>query len=521
MLRIAMQAGPHLFTSLFSSRMDIPMPPYPAGSPPIGPESAPTPNAPLPSPEAGVAPDSGSPVWPPSPSDESQGAPVPAVGSGGVPWKTPMILGIVGAGVIVASGVAFGAWWWMRPEPVQAVLAKAMRVSQTVKTAHSTFSVTARFSGPDIPGALERIQFTGEQTIDMSALPEFKQSGSAVVSAVFDSTSPFALAGLNNAQLAIEARMPTSKTAYIRFTNIPNIPLVSLDSFKNQWLALPAQPSESLQAIAAGQIPTTVDVGGFVQKFSALWATLDVTKIIQSTDTEVVGEIPMIHYQMTLTPEMVVAILDVLAGQVLDAQERVAVGQQIGSAIGSVPLELWIGRKDYHIYRVKATPTITVGQQKAVLVLEQTMDRFDEPVSVEAPVDAKPIEQVLTQVLGAGILPGVTPSDPEAVAQGPDNDFDGLSDEQERQLGTNSSNADTDGDGLTDGDEINKYRSNPLQSDSDGDGLSDGDEAYRWSSDPLIADTDQDGFSDGQEVKNRYNPVGLGKMTPQQLRLVQ
>jgi len=44
---------------------------------------------------------------------------------------------------------------------------------------------------------------------------------------------------------------------------------------------------------------------------------------------------------------------------------------------------------------------------------------------------------------------------------------------EEYQNGTDPNNADTDGDGLSDGDEINVYHTNPLNPDMDGDGLSD------------------------------------------------
>lgn len=57
-----------------------------------------------------------------------------------------------------------------------------------------------------------------------------------------------------------------------------------------------------------------------------------------------------------------------------------------------------------------------------------------------------------------------------------DNDKDGLSNKEELELGTDPNSADTDGDGLSDYDEINKHSTDPLKADSDGDTLNDGDE---------------------------------------------
>jgi outer membrane protein OmpA-like peptidoglycan-associated protein len=81
-----------------------------------------------------------------------------------------------------------------------------------------------------------------------------------------------------------------------------------------------------------------------------------------------------------------------------------------------------------------------------------------------------------------------------------DADNDGLTNKQEKLLGTNPKVADTDGDGLSDGDEVNKYKTNPLKADSDGDGLTDGQEVTTYHTNPMIADTDGDGLKDGEEV---------------------
>jgi len=81
-----------------------------------------------------------------------------------------------------------------------------------------------------------------------------------------------------------------------------------------------------------------------------------------------------------------------------------------------------------------------------------------------------------------------------------DADNDGLSNDEEKQLGTDPHNPDTDGDGLSDGDEIHRYHSNPLQVDSDGDGLKDGEEVTKYMTDPSKPDTDGDGLKDGEEV---------------------
>ncbi|BBO85881.1 hypothetical protein DSCO28_64470 [Desulfosarcina ovata subsp. sediminis] len=77
---------------------------------------------------------------------------------------------------------------------------------------------------------------------------------------------------------------------------------------------------------------------------------------------------------------------------------------------------------------------------------------------------------------------------------------------------------DFDNDGLTKGQEINAYQTDPTMPDTDGDGINDGDEAiywgYSWDNDSdldgeinlLDPDSDNDGFSDGLEIESGTDP---------------
>jgi len=89
-----------------------------------------------------------------------------------------------------------------------------------------------------------------------------------------------------------------------------------------------------------------------------------------------------------------------------------------------------------------------------------------------------------------------------------DTDGDGLSDGEEVNVeDTGPLDPDTDGDGLSDGEEVNNYGTDPTTSDTDGDGLSDGEELRKYSTDPTTPDTDGDGLSDGEEASGETNPT--------------
>jgi hypothetical protein len=123
-----------------------------------------------------------------------------------------------------------------------------------------------------------------------------------------------------------------------------------------------------------------------------------------------------------------------------------------------------------------------------------------------------------------------------------DSDDDGLLDDIEAILGTDPNDADTDDDGILDGDEdadhdgvVDANETSPLKADTDGDGIQDGTElGYTLihidedtdtnifqpdldpstKTNPLKADTDGDGKTDGQEDINHNGRVDPGETDP-------
>ena len=89
-------------------------------------------------------------------------------------------------------------------------------------------------------------------------------------------------------------------------------------------------------------------------------------------------------------------------------------------------------------------------------------------------------------------------TDPSDAAE--DEDMDDLTNLEECNLGTRPDLADTDGDLLDDGDEVNTHGTSPLDTDSDDDDLTDGEEINTHSTDPNDPDSDDDLIPDGYET---------------------
>lgn len=87
-----------------------------------------------------------------------------------------------------------------------------------------------------------------------------------------------------------------------------------------------------------------------------------------------------------------------------------------------------------------------------------------------------------------------------------DKDNDGLEDAEERRIGSREDRADSDGDGMSDYEEVRLHGSDPTKTDTDGDNLTDFEEVTYFHSSPVKVDTDGDGVTDEIEVSRGSNP---------------
>lgn len=146
-----------------------------------------------------------------------------------------------------------------------------------------------------------------------------------------------------------------------------------------------------------------------------------------------------------------------------------------------------------------------IAQEKIIVTnyCEDNMTNLDVDFS---DVDGDKLEGFVEDMYG---------TNPEAY----DTDMDGLSDYEELVVlgynpnsndsdddGVMDSDEDADNDGLTNKEEIDNNTSN-CAVDSDGDLLTDYEEIYEYGTDPNDKDTDKDGAKDNWEVENGYNPT--------------
>lgn len=130
------------------------------------------------------------------------------------------------------------------------------------------------------------------------------------------------------------------------------------------------------------------------------------------------------------------------------------------------------------------------------------------PIPTAVPTPSIPTATPITETPIPQATVTATPAPDGGADDVADPDNDNLTNAEERFYGTDPANADTDGDGYKDGEEVrNGY--NPLgegKLDTDNDGFPDPDER-KFGSDPFNPDTDGDGYSDGDEITHGHNPL--------------
>lgn len=133
------------------------------------------------------------------------------------------------------------------------------------------------------------------------------------------------------------------------------------------------------------------------------------------------------------------------------------------------------------------------------ILVPQTLNNNMENNDMEDLIDSSDVD-----------LPPIVDLIEEEEEEEPLTDIDQEQEESEKNERDALKRIDSDGDGLSDYDEIYNYFTDIFSPDSDNDNLTDYEEVFVTNTDPLSPDSDGDGYLDGQEIMSCYNPLGDG-----------
>ena len=361
------------------------------------------------------------------------------------------------------------------PSP-EIVVAKAFQKTLEIKSLEysADLNIKGKMIDPTLPtneGSLNLLINGGFDTNDLSNV---KQYSGFEINADIKDQSPF--------KARLETRL-VDKNFYAEITEGPEF----VDTIKNIWLKAPISENPDAQKVQdnlennSKAKKITPDQQKRINEQS-----LKIAKISKVYANDKIDKIETYHYQYQIIP-LELAKFTALSSEIFLEQPALTEAQkndQTKELKNKPPIEgeLWIGKSDYRIYRIKSSYTYTKDAESYITVaVDLKAKNYNQPIQIEAPAKSKTLQEI-SEIL----FPPQTNSYP-------------------------SSNSTSTSTYQSKGQDSNNNIIVNGSGDDDNDGLTNSEESY-YGTDPKNPDTDGDGYNDGAEVKAGYDPSGPGKL---------
>ncbi len=364
---------------------------------------------------------------------------------------------------IVFLTIGAAAVYWVSPRRVYADMLKKIESLNSARVearAKSKLSVNAQIA-PLGGGALGK-----ETEISVLAKGDYswKNPANPLLSGFID-----AEAGAEESKILarLEARYKDN-AGYLKILKLPEIFGGMFGQYLNVWLKFPVN-----------RIPKSISPDALADKISAekrqtaikLLAKHKPFKIERKNKFEKIDGAWTIHLVLIPDPEKFKKFLieyeQTFAGRELSGKELDEIDARI-KEIGKSQIDVWASIFRRWPYKFLAAGNTSKGEKVEISLL---LNNHNKPVAVEVPEEAKTLEEAVGKGLSPRrLMPGAPAASqffinqnnaplPAAMPSLPDfnsdADKDGLPDTAERFYGSNPNLADTDSDGISDGDEVN------------------------------------------------------------------
>lgn len=359
------------------------------------------------------------------------------MGSNLVP-KILMILAIVV--VLGGGGYIVVGWNLFSPNP-ETVMNKMMENMKDVKSSHTT--IQGKVSASDNGVSQGEISFDANGDTDITDVNNLKGSSTfSMQLKLAGSSVPFASAGISVIMMGQEL--------YFKLNDlkIPDIysPGVDTSSFKGKWFKIDQESIEKLSAISVEQsgLPVNFSINNLgdnselTKKLQDIISSEKIYSVAKQLKSEKIDGKDTHHYLVVITKEKLKSLINKI---ILLEISEVTKLQEFGSvagiiplnvdeiknavqpfvdgfvdAVGDINLEMWIGKKDFMLYRTKLDKIIDldkilqntlgalaasspVSSMKIEIKMDTTSSNFNQPITVQSPVDAQKIEDAVLPLL--------------------------------------------------------------------------------------------------------------------------
>lgn len=217
--------------------------------------------------------------------------------------------------------------------------------------------------------------------------------------------SPVASVKLDVVGIGTDAYLMVSEYAVPVGTQ-PNFATLDVSTLVGKWLkadqyalAELVQKSAPDTAVFGSLQSATSDVN---KKITDILASGGLISSIKKLGSESISGQSTYHYLVTITVESMQDLLaEYLNSVATDAGMLTSTANNVMEAVGDINLELWIGKKDYLLYKYKLDKSIDVGAIIPLLSgevgvkLNGVNSDFNKPTTIQAPQNWQKIEDVV------------------------------------------------------------------------------------------------------------------------------
>ncbi len=324
-----------------------------------------------------------------------------------------IIIGVVILGVAV-GGISLGSKLWdpiwnpFRPSP-ERVIEQMQSNMGVVKTLHLEGKI-------DITSKEDNKEFTMSMTFDGDS--DISDSQYPKSTTNLDIT--MAMEGMEFS-FGIETKV-IDEIYYLKLTKIP-LPAQSLlavfgidmNLIKNQWIKV---DEEVLRGLSRATPYMTQELSkkqekAMIEKLQGIFIERSIYYVKEELPDEEIREKKAYHYLLALDKEEIKQIIPELLDIMIEfgftpvvsiSEEEISNKiDEFFEGVGEISAEIWIGKKDKFIYKIKAEKEIDLnkfqGETKGIIIgkLDVEFSNFDQSVEIKAPEFFKSLEEILGQ----------------------------------------------------------------------------------------------------------------------------
>ena len=277
-----------------------------------------------------------------------------------------------------------------------------------------------------------------------------------------------------NGTLTINGTLESRTIGNDLYFNVIDGP-AQIDNIKNQWIKYVLTDNETVKAVQDEAKTSTEKKITTDQKKKLDNQLSKIAKISKVYSDDKIDNMDTYHYQYQVN-QLELAKYTELYQEIykdkpaLNDNEKEDLIKQ-SKDLPSVTGEIWIGKKDFNLYRMNLNYDLTKDSSDYKVKLDLKLKNYGQQVQVNMPEKSKTFEEVFKS----------------SFPQNSSIDYNDIDQDSSNKIIVNGTG------------------------DDDKDGLTNSEESF-YGTDPKNPDTDGDGYNDAAEVKAGYDPNGPGKL---------